>query len=364
MITVPRRIEFQETRWETAQDILSQARYGHVAAVGPDGLPQVWPLNYVLREGALYFHGSPRSGLSRCVGRPVVFTAEDSVAWIPSSWRAPGGTSSATTFYRSVQVHGTLESPPEQDRAGLLEAFMARYQPEGGYPSLSHPEQEGSFGAVAVTRLPIGEWTCRVKMGQNLPDDQRRLVHDRLLRRGERGDREAAARMRQANLGLAETGPWTDDPSRVPLDQLHAMLNRTYWAEGRPLHRVSQHLWEADLTMARVEGGRLLAYARVVGCGRSVAWLFDVVVVEDQRGRGMGCELIRRLLGHPRMEAVHRLFLSTRDAEDFYSRFGFQVLKTGRQSLMLREVPLGAVAAPGQAGSIGHGPAELEDSTP
>jgi len=346
MITRPRRVEFQETRWETAADILSRARYGHVAAVGPDGLPQVWPLNYVLSEGALYFHGSPRSGLSGCVGRPVVFTAEDSVAWIPSSWRNPEGTSSATTFYRSVQAHGILESAPEQDRARILDAFMARYQPEGGYPPLSDPEYAGSLGAVAVTRLPIGEWTCRVKMGQHLREDQRLLVHDGLLRRGERGDREAAARMRQANTSLAETGAWTDDPSRVPLDQLHALLNRSYWAEGRSRHRVSQHLWEADLTMARVEEGRLLAYARVVGCGRSVAWLYDVVVVEDQRGRGVGCELLRRLLEHPRMEAVRRLFLSTRDAEDFYRRFGFQVLTTGIQSLMMREPPTDGVAAP------------------
>lgn len=342
MITVPRRAEFQETRWEVAGDILARARYGHVATVGADGLPQVWPLNYVLLDGALYFHGSPRSGLSGCAGRPVAFTAEDSLAWIPSSWRHPEMACPATTYYRSVQVHGVLE--PSTDKARVLEAFMARYQPQGGYRPLAEPRYAGSLKELVVLRLPVGDWTCRVKMGQHLPVRQRLRVHDALLRRGRRGDREVAGRMRQANPDLARTGPWTDDPADVPVDQLHELLDRTYWAAGRPRHTVQRHLWESDLTVAAVEEGRLLAYARVASPGRGVAWLFDVVVREGLRGRGLGTELLRRLLEHPRMERLPKLFLSTRDAMDFYRRFGFQVLKQGPSTLMLREGPPGGGA--------------------
>lgn len=341
MITVPRRSEFQETRWGVAADVLSRARYGHVASVGPDGRPQVWPLNYVLLDRDLYFHGSPRSGLSGCAGRSVAFTAEDSLAWIPSSWRHPEMACPATTYYRSVQVHGVLE--PAGEKARVLAAFMARYQPQGGYRPLTEPRYESSLQSLAVLRLPVAEWICRVKMGQHLPEGQRRRVHDALVRRGRRGDREVAARMRQANADLAHTDLWTDDPTAVPLDQLHALLNETYWAAGRPLHTVQRHLWESDLTMAAVEDGRLLAYARMASPGRGVAWLFDVVVQEGLRARGLGTELMRRLLEHPRAERWPRLFLDTCDAMDFYRRFGFVELKRGPRnggsSLMLREVP-------------------------
>lgn len=335
--TVPRRSEFHETRWEVAADVLTRAKFGHVATVGADGLPQVWPLNYVLLDGDLYFHGSPKSGLSGCAGRPVAFVAEDSMAWIPSSWRHPEMACPATTYYRSVQVHGTLE--PSEDRARVLEAFMARYQPQGGYRPLSEPRYAGALRELTVMRLPVADWTCRVKMGQHLPAGQRRRVHDELLRRGRRGDREVAARMRQANPDLAESGMWTDDPSAVPVDQLHAMLNETYWAAGRPLHTVHRHLWESELTMAALEDGRLLAYARVASGGRGVAWLYDVVVREGMRRSGLGTELIRRILAHPRMERLPRLFLGTRDAMGFYRRFGFEVLRPGRSTMMLREVP-------------------------
>ncbi|MBI3929192.1 MAG: GNAT family N-acetyltransferase [Armatimonadetes bacterium] len=345
MLMTPRRKEFQETDRQVVLAVLREARYGHLAAVGRDGQPEVWPLNYALVGEHLYFHGSPQGFLGGLEGCPVCLSAEDTVTWIPSSWRHPHLACPATTFYRSARVQGKLERVEEvAEKARALSAFMERYQPEGDYRSLEGPEYLGPLKALQVMRLELRDWSCRVKLGQHLPPAARRTVHDELAKRG---DRHAAARMRRANPDLrreSSGGPaWTDDPDRIPVDQLHTMLKGTYWAADRSGHEVAAHLHrESTLSVAGFTGDRLVAYARLATPGRGIAYLFDVVVREDQRGTGLGSQLMERILEHPRTAVFPRIFLDTRDAMAFYRRFGFVELRrsprNGGSTLMLREL--------------------------
>jgi GNAT superfamily N-acetyltransferase len=69
-------------------------------------------------------------------------------------------------------------------------------------------------------------------------------------------------------------------------------------------------------------GGRQVGFCRVESDGEKFAFLADVYVLPEHRGRGLGVELVR--------EAVelgpHRDLgwtLKTRDAHGLYERFGF-----------------------------------------
>jgi Acetyltransferase (GNAT) family. len=54
----------------------------------------------------------------------------------------------------------------------------------------------------------------------------------------------------------------------------------------------------------------------------NMAWLGDVFVLADYRGRGVGTELVREAVEFP----AHRdryWYLNTRDAHDLYRKVGF-----------------------------------------
>lgn len=337
-----RKPQFRETDPLVAREILESARYGHLATVGPGGEPEVHPLNFVLLDDTVCFHASPKGFLAGRVGQPARFAVEDRTTWIPSHWRHPEMACPATTFYRSVQVRGVLEPVPR--KAEVLAAFMARYQPEGKHLPLDDARYAGPLDALLVAGLKVEDLSCRVKMGQHLPEAMRRRVFENLVLRG---DRAAALEMARVDPDLSPPEVdgellWTEDPRQVPLDQLHPLLDRTYWAAGRPRHVVARDLEVSAVTLAALRGQEFVAFARIGSPHDKIGFLFDVVVREESRGQGIGSRLLTRLLNHPRVRhGFERLFLETRDAQDFYARFGFvkarRSPRNGGTWLMVRE---------------------------
>ena len=102
---------------------------------------------------------------------------------------------------------------------------------------------------------------------------------------------------------------------------IHALLSDTYWARGRSAETVARSL-ERSVTVVAREGGRLVGLARAVTDGATFAWICDVVVEEGLRGRGVGRELMARLLAHAEIAPTRKL-LVTRDAQEFYAELGF-----------------------------------------
>jgi GNAT superfamily N-acetyltransferase len=56
------------------------------------------------------------------------------------------------------------------------------------------------------------------------------------------------------------------------------------------------------------------------------AWLCDVYILEEYRGRGIGKWLMETILAHPDLQGLRRFLLATRDAHELYSRYGFTLL--------------------------------------
>ena len=114
-----------------------------------------------------------------------------------------------------------------------------------------------------------------------------------------------------------------DDPARVDVDAVHDYLaNRSYWARGRPRQTVEELVRDAQRVVGLYDGARQIGFARAFTDGATLAYLADVYVLPDYRGRGLGVELVREMIeGGP--YAGLRWILHTRDAHDLYRRFGF-----------------------------------------
>ena len=114
-----------------------------------------------------------------------------------------------------------------------------------------------------------------------------------------------------------------DDPARVDVDAVHDFLsNHSYWAEGRDRQTVERLIREAQRVVGLYEGDRQIGFARAVTDDASVAYLADVYVLPEYRGRGLGVELVRETVENGPY-AQRRWLLHTRDAHELYRRFGF-----------------------------------------
>lgn len=316
-----RRKEFLCEEPLLASRILRECPVGQIAFRRGDSL-ELLPYNFVYLRDNLYFHSSPETGLAGAVGQSVRFLAYDTVAWIPSTWRHPELACPATTYFQSLSLESTLRKVEDlTEKAAVLEAFMSKYQ-DDPYKPLSDAAYRGPLAALGVFSLAVENVVVKNKMGQHLTPAQRQKVFARLQARSNAGDARVVRAMREANSELAQD-QWVDWLQRSQTEKLAAMLSECYWARGRTAHQQWRLNCESQVTLAKCRGEDVLAFCRVNVTGPRNGYLSDVVVHPDHRGRGLGSELMERLLRHPRIAGIRRLILSTQDQAHFYQRFGF-----------------------------------------
>ena len=73
--------------------------------------------------------------------------------------------------------------------------------------------------------------------------------------------------------------------------------------------------------------GKQVAFARVLTDFSVFAWIMDVFVLEEYRGKGLGKLLMAGITEHPGLQNLERWGLGTKDAHGLYEQFGFHRLK-------------------------------------
>ena len=124
-----------------------------------------------------------------------------------------------------------------------------------------------------------------------------------------------------------------DDVARVDLDAVHAYLTTSYWAEGRTWDEQAALVSGAARVVGLYDGDAQIGFCRVASDGARFAWLADVYVLEEYRGRGFGVELVREAVDNG-PHADLEWYLKTKDAQGLYGRFGFA--PPGDDRLMIR----------------------------
>lgn len=129
----------------------------------------------------------------------------------------------------------------------------------------------------------------------------------------------------------------TCDPSRQDRALIARVLAETYWAAGIPPEIVEKSL-SHSLGFSLLHGDRQIGFARVISDRATIAYLGDVFVLPEYRGRGLGKWLVECVMSHPELQGMRRWLLATRDAHGLYQQYGFTALKK-RDVFMERHDP-------------------------
>jgi len=328
---------FRMARGE-AMALVADAAVVHLATTTPDGAPVLRTLHPVVVDGDVCFHAAAVGEKTEALGRAVVLSAEEIVASIPSYFVDAERACPATTLYRSVQLHGTLEAvDDEAQKARVLGALMARYQPEAGHVPIDPAEPRygelyaKAVAAILILRVRAGDVDGKAKLLQNRSPDERVRVLEKLWQRGADGDVRAIELIRAANPDtptpafLQTTLPVTLHCAldARDVDAAVALLAPEYWNDLHPKERIAGALAGSSVFVGARVDGKLVACARAISDGHKYAWVYDVVVAPEWRGCGLGERVMRLCLDHPRVRGAWRVLLQTRDAQPLYRKLGF-----------------------------------------
>ncbi len=115
-----------------------------------------------------------------------------------------------------------------------------------------------------------------------------------------------------------------DDAARVDLPEVTRFLStESYWASGRSAEAIARSIRAAARVVGLYLSDRQVGFARVVSDGVAFAYLADVYVLAEHRGRGLGEELVREVIeGGPHSGLMW--LLHTADAHSLYAKLGFR----------------------------------------
>jgi GNAT superfamily N-acetyltransferase len=122
------------------------------------------------------------------------------------------------------------------------------------------------------------------------------------------------------------------NPEWLDLDVIHTFLSEhSYWARGIPRDVVARSISHSvcfgvyAVSPSNLDR-RQIGFARVTTDCATFAYLGDVFILPEHRGRGLSKRLMEAILAYPDLQGLRRWMLATADAHELYTKFGFGLL--------------------------------------
>lgn len=116
------------------------------------------------------------------------------------------------------------------------------------------------------------------------------------------------------------------DKSRLDISMIHEFLTETYWAKGRTKDEVETSI-EHCLCFGVYIENKQIGFARIVTDYVVFAYLMDVFILPQYRGKGYSKQLMKAINEEPLLKSCKIWMLKTSDAHKLYNQFGYTELK-------------------------------------
>ncbi|OIR05394.1 acetyltransferase (GNAT) family protein [mine drainage metagenome] len=113
------------------------------------------------------------------------------------------------------------------------------------------------------------------------------------------------------------------DPSKLNIEVIHKYLSQeSYWAKDIPFETVKKSI-EHSLCFGLYYLQEQIGFARLITDKATFAYLADVFILKEYRGKGLSKFLMSTIQSHPELLNLRRWLLATKDAHGLYEQFGW-----------------------------------------
>ena len=113
------------------------------------------------------------------------------------------------------------------------------------------------------------------------------------------------------------------DPAQLNIEVIYNYLSKeAYWSKGIPLN-VLQRSIDNSFNFGLFHLEKQIGYARIVTDYATVAYLGDVFILSEFRGRGLSKWMMETIMNHPDLQGLRQWILLTGNAHGLYQQFGW-----------------------------------------
>lgn len=114
------------------------------------------------------------------------------------------------------------------------------------------------------------------------------------------------------------------DKAKLDINAIHEFLSaKAYWCLNIPKATLEIAI-DNSLCFGVYENDQQVGFARVITDFATIAYLGDVYILEEQRGKGLSKWLMETIMNHPNLQGLRRWILLTGDAHGLYRQFGWK----------------------------------------
>ena len=107
---------------------------------------------------------------------------------------------------------------------------------------------------------------------------------------------------------------------------IHDFLSKySGWSDNIPFDKVKTAIGNS-LNFGLFHNKEQIGFARVISDFSTIAYLGDIYVLENYRGKGLSKKLMETVTEHPNLQGLRRWILLTSTAEWLYEKYGFNKL--------------------------------------
>jgi GNAT superfamily N-acetyltransferase len=122
------------------------------------------------------------------------------------------------------------------------------------------------------------------------------------------------------------------DKNLLDINFITEFISNSYWARGRTIETM-QICLDNSLNFGVYLQNRQIGFARIVTDYAQFAYIMDVFIQENYRGKGYSKKLMTYILEFDKLQNIKVWRLATSDAHGLYEQFGFHTV-TKPENLM------------------------------
>lgn len=114
------------------------------------------------------------------------------------------------------------------------------------------------------------------------------------------------------------------DKEKMDIVSIHFFLsNFSGWSQNIPLQRVETSV-NNSLNFGLFHDKKQIGFARVISDFSTIAYLGDVYILPEHRGKGLSSRLMDTIMSHPDLQGLRRWILLTSTAGWLYKKYNFR----------------------------------------